>query len=148
MYAMTDIRSLQNKTLLTLCLVGGMESRREEVKEVNFSLMLLVGRKKKRGWKNINIFYHYVPHENCLKVRIKLEFHMFVLRAHQSLLHQPTSLQIEFGRSRGDWPPPSLQLFPPTKQGGLVNSFTLPSSTFPLFLQSAQTKIVSASEHS
>lgn len=57
MYAMTDIRSLQNKTLLTLCLVGGMESRREEVKEVNFSLMLLVGRKKtERGWKK----YQYI----------------------------------------------------------------------------------------
>jgi hypothetical protein len=39
-----------------------MESRREEVQEVNFSLMLLVGRKEKREeGKNIDIFYHYVP---------------------------------------------------------------------------------------
>jgi hypothetical protein len=39
-----------------------MFGRREEVKEVNFSLMLLEGRKEKReDGKNIDIFYHYVP---------------------------------------------------------------------------------------
>jgi hypothetical protein len=33
-----------------------MFGRREEVKEVNFSLMLLEGRKEKRGWKK----YRYI----------------------------------------------------------------------------------------